>query len=47
MNYTKPEVNPLGKAKSVIEKIDNVKLDPPLTDPPINPVVGPAYDLDE
>ena len=42
MNYTKPEVNPLGKAKSVIEKIDNMKPTPVTTDPAVNPKASPS-----
>jgi len=48
MNYSKPEVNILGQAKSVIEGIPVTKLStnhdgaPPPANRP-----NPAYDLDE
>jgi hypothetical protein len=46
MNYSKPEVNTLGEAKSVIERTGKaapVAIDPPLN----NKTPNPAYDLDE
>jgi hypothetical protein len=49
MNYTKPELNILGEAKSVIEQYGGAKIDLPLLDG-VNPpksLPNPAYDLDE
>jgi hypothetical protein len=45
MNYTKPEVNTLGEATTVIELINNSKP----AQQPFEPgkTVHPAYDLDE
>jgi len=46
MNYSKPEVSLLGDAKTVIERIDNVKQHTQVGDP--SPFQNlPAYDLDE
>ena len=46
MNYSKPEVCILGNAKTVIEKINNVKQHTQVGDP--SPFLNlPAYDLDE
>ena len=47
MNYTKPEVNTLGDAKVVIEKM-GIKPVSPLTEPRVHPTgEQPASDLDE
>jgi len=47
MNYTKPEVNTLGGATSVIEKVNNSKPAAPPIESTLRPTVQPAYDLDE
>ncbi len=45
MNYSKPEVNTLGKAKAVIESLG--KNHPPVIDGGPTQFKSPAYDLDE
>jgi hypothetical protein len=47
MNYTKPEVNTLGDATTVIERINGHKPPTVTTDAPPVPTASPAYDLDE
>jgi hypothetical protein len=48
MNYTKPEVNTLGDAKTTIEFNGQIKPTPKTTDPNVlHPTASPAYDLDE
>jgi hypothetical protein len=47
MNYRKPEIHTLGKAKAVIEQINPQKPPTSLIDNPFKPGVPPAYDLDE
>jgi len=45
MNYSKPEVNTLGEAVSVIEAVSSK---PPLNQSdPTKKNINPAYDLDE
>ena len=47
MKYTKPEVAVLGNAVGVIEQLVPVKPQHRFTDTPMQPMVNPAYDLDE
>ena len=45
--HTKPEVNTLGDATTVIERINGHKPPTVTTDAPPVPTASPAYDLDE
>jgi len=47
MNYSKPEVNNLGQAKSMIEQNHTIKGSFPVMETPVGPRCSPAYDLDE
>jgi hypothetical protein len=47
MNYTKPEVNTLGQAKSVIENLHKKPTTAQIEGSPLRNVFDPAYDLDE
>jgi hypothetical protein len=47
MNYSKPEVNTLGQAKSVIENAQGIKPLSTVTDGVKPNRLPPAYDLDE
>jgi hypothetical protein len=47
MEYTKPEVNMLGEARSVIEVIGASKPTSSPTDGTLSKTFPPAYDLDE
>jgi|HubBroStandDraft_6_1064221.scaffolds.fasta_scaffold212285_2 hypothetical protein len=47
MNYTKPEVNPLGQVKTAIESLGAPKPIVNSTDGQVGYTFPPAYDLDE
>lgn len=47
MNYSKPEVNILGEAKSVIENYGSKKDLAVIDGTPPKSLFNPAYDLDE
>jgi hypothetical protein len=47
MNYTKPELNTLGNASEVIEKLNNKTSAPPIEGVGDPHPGQPAYDLDE
>jgi len=47
MNYSKPEVNNLGQARSVIEANHAIKRPPQVLETPVPTYCTAAYDLDE